>query len=68
MLQPKRVKYRKAQRGRMKGTAHRGATLAFGLQIYADSPSTDDIVARTRQMIAERFSSELFPELKPAFV
>ena len=30
MLQPKRVKYRKAQRGRMKGTAHLGATLAFG--------------------------------------
>ena len=30
MLQPKRVKYRKAQRGRLKGTAQRGATLAFG--------------------------------------
>ena len=30
MLMPKRVKYRKAQRGRMKGTAQRGATLAFG--------------------------------------
>ena len=30
MLQPKRVKYRKQQRGRMKGMAHRGATLAFG--------------------------------------
>jgi large subunit ribosomal protein L16 len=30
MLQPKRVKYRKTQRGRMKGTAQRGATLAFG--------------------------------------
>jgi len=30
MLQPKRVKYRKAHRGRMKGTAQRGATLAFG--------------------------------------
>ncbi len=30
MLMPKRVKYRKAQRGRMKGTAHRGSTLAFG--------------------------------------
>ncbi|MGH7321933.1 MAG: 50S ribosomal protein L16 [Candidatus Rokuibacteriota bacterium] len=30
MLQPKRVKYRKAQRGRMKGTAQRGASLAFG--------------------------------------
>ncbi len=27
---PKRVKYRKAQRGRMKGKALRGATLAFG--------------------------------------
>ena len=30
MLMPKRVKYRKAQRGRMKGKALRGATLAFG--------------------------------------
>lgn len=30
MLMPKRVKYRKAQRGRMKGKAGRGATLAFG--------------------------------------
>jgi large subunit ribosomal protein L16 len=30
MLQPKRVKYRKAHRGRMKGTAQRGARLAFG--------------------------------------
>ncbi len=30
MLMPKRVKYRKAQRGRMKGRAQRGAALAFG--------------------------------------
>ena len=30
MLMPKRVKYRKAQRGRMKGTALRGSELAFG--------------------------------------
>jgi large subunit ribosomal protein L16 len=30
MLMPKRVKYRKAQRGRMRGMAHRGSTLAFG--------------------------------------
>jgi len=30
MLMPKRVKYRKAQRGRMRGLAHRGSTLAFG--------------------------------------
>ena len=30
MLIPKRVKYRRVQRGRMKGTAHRGNTLAYG--------------------------------------
>jgi large subunit ribosomal protein L16 len=30
MLQPKRVKFRKAHRGRMKGVAQRGASLAFG--------------------------------------
>ena len=30
MLLPKRVKYRKAQRGRMRGKATRGATIAFG--------------------------------------
>ena len=29
-MMPKRVKYRKAQRGRMKGVAVRGSTLAFG--------------------------------------
>ena len=29
-LQPKRVKYRKSQRGRMKGKASRGAKLNFG--------------------------------------
>ena len=30
MLQPKRTKYRKVQKGRVKGLAHRGNTLAFG--------------------------------------
>ena len=30
MLMPSRVKYRKSQRGRMKGAATRGNTLAFG--------------------------------------
>lgn len=30
MLSPKRVKFRKQQRGRMKGTASRGASLNFG--------------------------------------
>ncbi|MEO6461690.1 MAG: 50S ribosomal protein L16 [Candidatus Eisenbacteria bacterium] len=30
MLMPKRVKYRKQQRGRMRGKAYRGGTVAFG--------------------------------------
>jgi len=30
VLQPKRVKYRKVHRGRMKGSAHSGDTIAFG--------------------------------------
>ena len=30
MLQPKKTKYRKQQKGRMKGNAQRGNTLAFG--------------------------------------
>ncbi|HEU65699.1 MAG TPA: 50S ribosomal protein L16 [Chloroflexi bacterium] len=30
MLQPKRVKYRKVHRGRMKGSAQSGDTIAFG--------------------------------------
>ena len=30
MLQPKKTKYRKMQKGKMKGNAKRGSTLAFG--------------------------------------
>lgn len=30
MLMPKRVKYRKSQRGRMSGKAYRGSSVAFG--------------------------------------
>ncbi len=30
MLQPKKVKHRKVMKGRMKGKAHRGSTVAFG--------------------------------------
>ena len=30
MLMPARVKFRKQHRGRLKGTAHKGCTLAFG--------------------------------------
>ena len=30
MLMPKKVKYRKRQKGRMRGTAYRGSSIAFG--------------------------------------
>ena len=30
MLSPKKVKYRKQQKGKMRGMAHRGSTLNFG--------------------------------------
>jgi large subunit ribosomal protein L16 len=30
MLQPKRVKYRRVQKGRIKGLAHKGSQLSFG--------------------------------------
>jgi large subunit ribosomal protein L16 len=30
MLMPKRVKYRKQQRGRMNGKAYRGSSVTFG--------------------------------------
>ena len=30
MLQPKRTKYRKMQKGRVTGLAHRGSTISFG--------------------------------------
>jgi stearoyl-CoA desaturase (Delta-9 desaturase) len=36
------------------------------LQAYADSPSTDEIAARARQLLAERWSAEVFPELRVA--
>ena len=40
MLIPKRVKYRKVQRGRMKGKANRGNTLAYGeFGLVATEPS-----------------------------
>src|ERR687885_200432 len=51
MLEPKKVKYRKLQKGRRRGTAYRGSTLAFGeyglkangrvwIRIFPDKPLT----------------------------
>ena len=40
MLQPKRTKYRKLQKGRIRGKAMRGATLAFGSGVIVSGSAT----------------------------
>jgi large subunit ribosomal protein L16 len=45
MLQPKRTKYRKQQRGRRRGTALRGSSLSFG-DFGLQTLETGDITAR----------------------
>ena len=54
MLMPKKVKYRKQQRGRMKGTAWAGSTLAFGdygLKALAPAWITDRQIEAARVAI-----------------
>ncbi|AXT56398.1 50S ribosomal protein L16 [Aquimarina sp. MMG015] len=54
MLQPKRTKFRKQQKGRMKGLAHRGHTLSngtFGIK------SLDSSFVTARQIEAARISA-----------
>jgi large subunit ribosomal protein L16 len=51
MLQPKRSKHRKAQKGRIRGVAKRGATIAFGS--YA-LKSVEPIWLNNRQIEAAR--------------
>ena len=43
MLAPKRVKFRKWQKGRLRGPALRGATIAFGEGIYVMRTSTESL-------------------------
>src|SRR3990172_5659851 len=45
MLMPKRQKYRKVQRGRMRGAAYRGSTIVFG-EIGLKSLEPGEITAR----------------------
>jgi large subunit ribosomal protein L16 len=69
MLMPKKVKYRKQQRGRMTGKAWRGSTLAFGdfgLKVLEPGWITDrqieaSRVAMTRFVAAGRFGFACFP-------
>ncbi len=55
MLMPKRVKYRKQMRGRMRGKAYRGSTVAFGeFGLQAQEPvwlTSRQIEAARRAMV-----------------
>ena len=58
MLQPKRLKHRKFQRGRMKGHAQAGATIAFGdygLQAQEPCWTTARQIEAARRAIVHHF-------------
>ncbi|MCX7744661.1 MAG: 50S ribosomal protein L16 [Flavobacteriales bacterium] len=57
MLQPKRTKYRKVQKGRMHGEAHRGAQIAFGSFALK---SLDTVWMTSRQIEAARVAMNRF--------
>jgi large subunit ribosomal protein L16 len=61
MLQPKRTKHRKTQKGRMKGDAKRGTTLAFGsfgLKALDSVWMTDRQIEAARQSMTRAMKRE----------
>src|SRR5215216_2336028 len=61
MLQPKRSKHRKMQKGRMKGNAKRGATIAFGsyaLKALEQHWITDRQIEAARQALTREMKRE----------
>ncbi len=61
MLQPKKTKYRKMQKGRMKGNTKRGAELAFGsfgIKSLGTSWITGRQIEAARQAITRRMKRE----------
>ncbi|MCY4161393.1 MAG: 50S ribosomal protein L16 [Flavobacteriaceae bacterium] len=54
MLQPKKTKYRKAQKGRMKGNSQRGHQLAYGM---FGIKSMDSCFITSRQIEAARIAA-----------
>ncbi len=74
MVQPKRVKYRKAQRGSLKGAAHSGDTITygdFGLQALESAWVTSAQIEAARRAITRHIRRggqvwiRIFPD-KPA--
>ncbi|MBO4282638.1 MAG: 50S ribosomal protein L16 [Bacteroidales bacterium] len=61
MLQPKKTKFRRVQKGRMKGIAHRGAEIAFGsfaLKALETSWITGRQIEAARQAITRQMKRE----------
>ena len=61
MLQPKRTKYRKQQKGKMKGNAHRGHQLAFGsfgIKTLEEAWITSRQIEAARQAVTRRMKRE----------
>jgi len=61
MLQPKRTKHRKMQKGRMKGNAKRGATISFGsygLKALDQHWITDRQIEAARQALTREMKRE----------
>ncbi|MCZ2459408.1 MAG: 50S ribosomal protein L16 [Chitinophagales bacterium] len=61
MLQPKRTKHRKMQKGRMKGNTKRGATIAFGsygLKALDGQWITDRQIEAARQALTREMKRE----------
>jgi large subunit ribosomal protein L16 len=61
MLQPKRTKHRKMQKGRMKGDAKRGATISFGsyaLKALDSHWITDRQIEAARQALTRHMKRE----------
>ena len=61
MLQPKKTKYRKQQKGKMKGNAQRGHTLAFGsfgLKTLDEAWMTGRQIESARQAITRHMKRE----------
>jgi large subunit ribosomal protein L16 len=61
MLQPKKTKYRKQQKGKMKGNAHRGHTLAFGsfgIKTLEEAWLTGRQIEAARQAITRHMKRE----------
>jgi large subunit ribosomal protein L16 len=61
MLQPKRTKHRKMQKGRMRGDAKRGTTISFGsyaLKALEDHWITDRQIEAARQALTRHMKRE----------